>query len=97
MDIELTSDGMKLTGNVVKEEINQLVDSLKTMLASEVITILVDLGAVEQLDVAALQVFIAAAKSADKSEKEIRFVSCNDSVKKTLELSGLEMMFEERL
>ncbi|MEO5350089.1 MAG: STAS domain-containing protein [Magnetococcus sp. YQC-3] len=85
---------LALSGVLGVEGIENLLGQLRAHIqaASGSGPIQVDLAGVTEVDTAALQVFIAARRSAEQAGRPLLFTAANETLRNRLRLTGLEYL-----
>ena len=97
MDFELTDDKIQLSGALGYSTIDTLHEIFKQILVREDAFLTIDVGQIEQVDTAALQLFLALQRDARARGKEVSWQNISESLSQRLRLTGLEPLFEQVL
>ena len=97
MDFELTDDKIKLSGALGYSTIDALHEIFNQILGREDAFLTIDVGQIEQVDTAALQLFLALQRDARARGKEVSWQNISESLSQRLRLTGLEPLFEQVL
>ena len=95
MDFKMTDDKIQLSGVLGYSTIDALHEIFKQILGREDTFLAIDVGQVEQIDTAALQLFLALQRDARATGKEVSWQNISESLSHRLRLTGLEPLFEQ--
>ncbi len=93
MDIEVIDEKTILSGDLFYRDSEILIKHFTQLLDSATDDIQIDLGKIEAVDTAALQIIIAFIKSVEQTQKSVMFTSLSKTFKDTLEITGLDAFF----
>ena len=95
MDFKMTDDKIQLSGVLGYSTIDALHEIFKQILEREDTFLTIDVGQVEQIDTAALQLFLALQRDARATGKEVSWQNISESLSQRLRLTGLEPLFKQ--
>ena len=93
MKIETSVDRILLSGTLYLQDLEVLVAKLTQQIHSENKVIYISLSEIEDMDTAALQVFVAARTMAHNLQKQIKITALNTIARQAFTLSGLDALF----
>ena len=94
METILEGTGITVKGNCLIQELEPLFKSLSELVESDRNSIQLDLGQVESIDTACIQVLVSSRNSALASGKTFIIQSMSDTVREALQISGFHQIFE---
>mgnify|MGYP001165082653 FL=1 len=94
MDILLEGTGLTVKGNFLIQELQPFVKSLGDLVESDRNAIQLDLGQVESIDTAGIQLLVSCRNSALARGKTFIITSMSETVREALQISGLRQIFE---
>lgn len=95
MEFSYTDGKAVLSGDLFIQDAEELTTQLSQLLEKTESLIQFDLGRVEAVDTAALQIIIAFLKSAQHTQKKLEFINLSDPLKAALKITGLDAFFGE--
>tara|TARA_B100001029_G_C14921093_1_gene372054 strand:- start:374 stop:673 length:300 start_codon:yes stop_codon:yes gene_type:complete len=96
MEILLEGTGLTVKGNCLIKELEPLVKSLGELIESDRNSIQLDLSNVNSIDTAGIQLLASCRNSALARGKTFSIGSMSDSVRDTLHITGMYMIFEKK-
>lgn len=93
MDAQSDEIGIHLSGELYWEDTNHLFGLLESHLHSDDSIIQLDLGKVEAVDTAVLQLLISFKKTVEQHDKQLKVLTLSESVQEAMELIGLDRVF----
>ena len=96
METKLEGTGLTVKGNCLIQELGPLVKSLNELVESDRNSIQLDLSNVESIDTAGIQLLASCRNSALSSGKTFRIALMSDPVRKALQITGLQQIFEHK-
>ena len=94
METLLEGTGLTVKGNCLIQELEPLVKSLIEMVESDRNSIQLDLGQVESIDTAGIQLLVSCRNSSLARGKTFIIQSMSETVREALQISGLQQIFE---
>ena len=94
METLLEGTGLTVKGNCLIQELEPLVKSLGELVESDRNSIQLDLSNVESIDTAEIQLLASCRNSALSRGKTFRIALMSDTVRKALQITGLQQIFE---
>ncbi len=96
METLLEGTGLTVKGNCLIQELDPLVKSLGELVESDRNSIQLDLSNIETIDTAGIQLLASCRNSALARGKTFSISSMSDSVRDSLQLTGLQEIFENK-
>ena len=96
METLLEGTGLTIKGNFLIQELGSLVKSLGELVESDRNSIQLDLSNVESIDTAGIQLLASCRNSALSRGKTFRIALMSDPVRKALQITGLQQIFEHK-
>ena len=96
MEILLEGTGLTVKGICHIQDIEPLVKSLVEMVESDRNSIQLDLSNVDSIDTAGIQLLASCRNTALSRGKTFSIVTMSDSVRETLDTTGLQNIFENK-
>ena len=96
MEILLEGTGITVKGNFIIQELEILIKSLFELVESDRNSIQLDLSNVDSIDTAGIQLLVSCRNSALARGKNFTIASMSDSVRETLDTTGLQNIFENK-
>jgi len=94
MEILLEGTGFTVKGNFLIQELQPFVKSLGELVESDRNAIQLNLGQVESIDTAGIQLLVSCRNSALARGKTFIITSMSETVREALQISGLQQIFE---
>ena len=95
MDFKLTDDKIQLSGVLGYSTVDALHEVFKQVLERDDTILTVDVGQVERIDTANLQLFLALHREARTVGKRINWQNISENLARQLRLTGVESLFEQ--
>ena len=95
MEINLESNGIKVKGNCVIEELKPLQKTMLDIIESERSSVELDLSGVEAIDTAGVQLLAVCRNSSLEKDKIFRIIAESEVVREALKITGLESILED--
>ena len=96
METLLEGAGLTVKGNCLIQELEPLVKSLVELVESDRNSMHLDLSNVESIDTAGIQLLASCRNSALSRGKTFRIALMSDPVRKALQITGLQQIFEHK-
>ncbi len=84
---------VNLSGELDVSNCNKLKSYLNELLEEQMLDITLDIKSLEYIDSTGLGILIGILKVLKSNEKEIKIVNCRDNIKKILNITGLDKIF----
>ena len=94
MDFKLTDDKIQLSGVLGYSTVDALHEVFKQVLGRDDTILTVDVGQVERIDTANLQLFLTLHREARAVGKRINWQNISENLARQLRLIGVESLFE---
>lgn len=93
MEVKIVGKTLCLSGDVVISESEELLEIIRDHLRTVQMTMLLDLGHVEILDTAALQILVSTKRSLEERGKELHLTAVSQAAQEALVMTGLDAVF----
>ena len=97
METLLEGTGLTIKGNCLIQELGSLVKSLGELVESDRNNIQLDLGQVESIDTACIQLLASCRNSAMARGKTFSIPIMSEPVRQALKITGLQKIFENKV
>ena len=95
MEIELESNGIKVKGNCVVNNLQPLKKTMLELIESERSSVELDLSGIEAIDTAGVQFLAVCRNNALEKEKTFIITAESEPVREALKITGLESMLDK--
>tara|TARA_Y100000590_G_scaffold353571_1_gene406540 strand:+ start:113 stop:406 length:294 start_codon:yes stop_codon:yes gene_type:complete len=95
METLLEGTGLTAKGNCLIQELEPFIKSLRELVESDRNSIELDLGQVDSIDTACIQLLASCRNSALARGKTFNIVKMSEPVREALQITGLKKIFEK--